>query len=101
MDCVCVVELHITVNYTKLLSVVHQCFIENFVTSNNKMCVGLHVKCLILHWNKKYSFAKHLYTCNLPKPTVMSEKTLSSFSVSVSIAINHLTNQVELINYEA
>jgi len=79
--------------------VLYNALIENFVTSNNKMCVGLHVKCFILHWDKEFS--QSLYTYNLAKLTVMTEKTCSGFSVSVSIAINHLTKQVELINFEA
>jgi hypothetical protein len=45
MHYVCVVELHVTVSYIKLLSVASQCFYEKiYVAGNNKTYVGLHVK---------------------------------------------------------
>jgi hypothetical protein len=41
---VCVVELHVTVNYIKILSVASQCFYGKiYVASGNKTYVGLHV----------------------------------------------------------
>jgi hypothetical protein len=35
MHYVCLVEVHVAVNYIKILSVAHQCFYGKFFTSNN------------------------------------------------------------------
>jgi hypothetical protein len=47
---VCVVELHLTVDYIKILSVAQQCFYgKSYVASYNTKHVSLHVKCPMLH----------------------------------------------------
>jgi hypothetical protein len=74
--------------------------IENFATSNNKKCVGLHVSASSCTGTKKINFLK-AFTHDLAKPIVMTEKTWNHFSVSISSAINHLINHVELIDFEA
>jgi hypothetical protein len=47
-----IVELHATVNYIKIISVVQQCFWHIYVAGSNKIYIGLHVSawhfCLIL-----------------------------------------------------
>jgi hypothetical protein len=55
--CVCVVvELHVTVNYIKILNVAQQCFHGESVAGNTGTHVDLHVKCPMLHLNKLMFF---------------------------------------------
>jgi hypothetical protein len=46
MHSVCVVELHVTDKYIKILGVSQQCL---YVGHNNELYVGLHVQCAMLH----------------------------------------------------
>ena len=44
-----VVELHVTVNYIRMLSVKQQCFCSSIMSpDNNEADVGLHVNCSML-----------------------------------------------------
>jgi len=50
MHSLCVVRLHVTVDYTKIMSVAQQCFLwQIYVAGDNKTYAGLHVKCPMLH----------------------------------------------------
>jgi hypothetical protein len=53
-----IVELHVTVNYVKILSVGQQRQI--YVADNNATYVGLRVMCSKLHWNKS------MFNCSWP-----------------------------------
>lgn len=47
----CVVELHVTINYMKIMSVAQHLW-EVYVTCKNKMCIDIYAKCLKLLQSK-------------------------------------------------
>jgi hypothetical protein len=50
MHSVCVVDLHVTINYIQILSVAQQYFYSKFMSLATIMRTeGLHVKCPMLH----------------------------------------------------
>jgi hypothetical protein len=60
---VCTVELHVTVSNTKIFGVAQNCGIAIHVAGNNKMYLGLHVKCPILlsNFNQIWSFSTQYF----------------------------------------
>jgi hypothetical protein len=48
MCSVCIVELRVTVNYIKTLSVEKKDLWQIYLTDNNRTCLGVHVNCPIL-----------------------------------------------------
>jgi hypothetical protein len=82
----CVVELHVTTNYIKILSATQQCSYCKFIsTDNNKTLAVLHVQCSILHWKKQSYFAHGLQTCSVAGQIVMTDKSLCCFWVLVTV----------------
>ena len=55
-NAVCVVQLHVTVNYLDIESFTTMLLWQIFVANKNKTCVGLHVKHPMQHWNIKKNF---------------------------------------------
>ena len=61
MHYVNVVELHVIVNYIKILIVAQQCFYGKFMSSVKiERILSFRAKGLVLHQNKEYSFASGL-----------------------------------------
>jgi hypothetical protein len=48
MCSVCIVELRVTVNYIKTLSVAKNALLQIYLSGNNRTCLGVHVNCPIL-----------------------------------------------------
>jgi len=93
----CVIELHSTLNYIKNV----ECRIATllrqiYFTVNDKTYVGLHIKGPMQQRNKR------TFVCSpyLARQIVMTDKSLRSFSVFVSVAIRVLGDRMEVINYE-
>ena len=61
-----------------------------YVADNNKTYAGLHVKCPILHSNKR------MFACSWSSLMYNLAKTLCSFSVFVSVAVKHFTKSDEI-----
>ena len=64
------------------------------------MNVGLHAVFPTLQRNRRIFAVGLLETHGLAKQIVMTDKSLRHFCVFVSVAVKHLRDQMELINYK-
>jgi hypothetical protein len=65
MRSVCIVELHVTVNNTKILNVAQYCFYDEFMLSVTiKREFGLHLKCslLLYDFNQIWNLSRQIST---------------------------------------
>ena len=66
MHSVCIVDVHVTVNNIKILSVAQQCFLcRIYAAGNNETYLGLNVKCPIFlsDFNQIGSFTTDFHKC--------------------------------------